>query len=60
MVRESLSGPGSDEERSERFAGDLRRELRRSMSDTQISAYEGGAPFRVLWVGLARYWRKKG
>jgi glyoxylase-like metal-dependent hydrolase (beta-lactamase superfamily II) len=60
LVRESLGTPGSDEERAHRFAEDLRRELRRSLSDTQLSAYEAGAPFHLLWLGLARYWRKKG
>lgn len=59
LVRESLDGPGSDEERSIRFAEGLRRELRRNMSDAQISAYESAAPLHVLWLGLARYWRKK-
>lgn len=60
LVRESLQGTGSDEERSMRFAEDLRRELRRKMSDGQIAAYESAAPFHVLWLGLARYWRKRG
>ena len=60
LVRESLGGPGTDDERSMRFAEDLRRELRRKMSDGQVAAYESAAPFHLLWLGLARYWRKKG
>jgi glyoxylase-like metal-dependent hydrolase (beta-lactamase superfamily II) len=60
LVRASLQGTGSDEERSTRFAGDLRRELRRKMSEGQIAAYESAAPFQLLWLGLARYWRKRG
>ena len=60
LVRESLHGAGTDEERSIRFAGDLRRELRRKMSEAQIAAYESAAPFPLLWLGLARYWRKRG
>jgi glyoxylase-like metal-dependent hydrolase (beta-lactamase superfamily II) len=60
LVRDSLTGPGTDDERAQRFADDLRRELRRRMSETQVSAYEVGAPFHLLWLGLARYWRKRG
>jgi hypothetical protein len=37
----------------------LRRELRRKMSEEQIAAYESAAPFHLLWLGLARYWRKR-
>jgi glyoxylase-like metal-dependent hydrolase (beta-lactamase superfamily II) len=59
LVRTSLRGEGTDEERSRRFGEDLRRELRRTMTDAQVSAYEGGTPFHLLWLGLARYWRKK-
>jgi hypothetical protein len=28
------------------------------MSDAQVTAYELAAPFDLLWLGLARYWRK--
>jgi glyoxylase-like metal-dependent hydrolase (beta-lactamase superfamily II) len=59
LVRASLEGEGSDEERSHRFGEDLRRELRRTMTDAHVDAYEGGTPFHVLWRGLARYWRKR-
>jgi glyoxylase-like metal-dependent hydrolase (beta-lactamase superfamily II) len=59
LVKTSLRAEGSDDERSQRFAEDLRRELRRHMSDAQVSAYESAAPFHVLWLGLARYWRKR-
>ena len=59
LVRESLTGSGTDDERSRRFAEDLRRELRRKMSETQVAAYEIAAPFHLLWLGLARYWRKR-
>ena len=60
LVRDSLQGPGSDDERSLAFGDDLRRELRRRMPEAQVSAYESAAPFHLLWLGLARYWRKKG
>jgi glyoxylase-like metal-dependent hydrolase (beta-lactamase superfamily II) len=60
LVRDSLRAPGTDDERAIRFGNDLRRELRRKMSEGQVSAYESAAPFHLLWLGLARYWRKKG
>jgi glyoxylase-like metal-dependent hydrolase (beta-lactamase superfamily II) len=58
-VRESLTGPGSDEEKSERFAEWLRQELRRRMTDTEVDSYVVAAGFKYLWFGLARYWRKR-
>ena len=58
-VRASLDRPGSDEEKSERFAEWLRHELRRSMTDAQVESYVVAAGFRYLWFGLARYWRKR-
>jgi glyoxylase-like metal-dependent hydrolase (beta-lactamase superfamily II) len=59
LVDESLRGDGTDDERAARFADDLRRELRRRMPEAQVSAYETAAQFHLLWMGLARYWRKR-
>ncbi len=59
IVRTRLSEPGTDEEKSQRFAGDLQRELRRHMTDAQLAAYTVAAPLELLWLGLARYWRKR-
>jgi glyoxylase-like metal-dependent hydrolase (beta-lactamase superfamily II) len=59
-VRRTLSEPGSDEERSRTFADQLRQKMRRQMTDAQMAAYPVAAPFELLWLGLARYWRKKG
>jgi len=59
LVRQSLDGPGTDDERSVAFADELRRELRRRMPESQVAAYETAAQFHLLWRGLARYWRKK-
>jgi glyoxylase-like metal-dependent hydrolase (beta-lactamase superfamily II) len=58
-VRESLAGPGTDEEKSERFAEWLRQELRRQMTEAQVDSYIVAAGFKYLWFGLARYWRKR-
>lgn len=59
-VRRTLADPGTDEERSQTFAGQLRQRMRQQMTDTQMAAYPVAAPFEMLWLGLARYWRKKG
>jgi len=58
LVRESLARAGTDDERGALFADDLRRELRRTMRESQLAAYETAAQFHLLWRGLARYWRK--
>jgi glyoxylase-like metal-dependent hydrolase (beta-lactamase superfamily II) len=61
LVRATLERQeGPDEERRRRFVGELRRELRRTMTEAQASAYEAAAPLDLLWLGLARYWRKRG
>ena len=59
LVRARLAEPGTDEEKSRRFADDLQRELRRQMTDAQVAAYLAAAPPELLWLGLARYWRKR-
>lgn len=59
FVRASLNEPGSDDDRAAWFAGQVRREFRRSMSEAQLASYGLAAPFELLWLGLARYWRKR-
>ena len=58
-VQQSLDDPGSDEERRSTFISWIRREMGRRMSDTQAASYESAAPLDLLWLGLARYWRKR-
>jgi glyoxylase-like metal-dependent hydrolase (beta-lactamase superfamily II) len=58
-VRHTLDEPGSDDERSRTFADRLRQDMRRQMNDVQVAAYPVAAPFELLWLGLARYWRKR-
>ena len=59
LVKASLARPGSDEDREEWVAEELRRELRRRMSESDARAYEVAGRFDLSWRGLARYWRKK-
>ena len=59
LVRARLEEPGSEEEKSRRFAEDLMQQLRRQMTEAQLATYAAAAPPELLWLGLARYWRKK-
>lgn len=59
-VRRSLDEDGDDADRSARFAAWVLADLRKTMSEDQVAAYELGAPPDLSWYGLARYWRKKG
>lgn len=59
LARATLEEEGTDDERRVRFAERLQRELRRSMSEDQIASYSIAAPFESLWLGLARYLRRK-
>ena len=59
FVKASLGESGSDEEKSLRFAEQVRRECRRQMTEAQLASYGVAAPFDLLWHGLARYWRKR-
>jgi glyoxylase-like metal-dependent hydrolase (beta-lactamase superfamily II) len=59
LVKASLARPGSDEDREEWVAEELRRELRRRMSESEARAYEVAGRFDLSWRGLARYWRKR-
>jgi glyoxylase-like metal-dependent hydrolase (beta-lactamase superfamily II) len=58
-ARQTLDEPGSDEERGRTFADRLKGHMRKEMTDLQIAAYPVAAPFEQLWLGLARYWRRK-
>ncbi|NOT46037.1 MAG: MBL fold metallo-hydrolase [Acidobacteria bacterium] len=58
-ARRALEGEASDEDRAQRFAAGVRLLLQREMPASQVAAYEAAAPFELLWLGLARYWRKR-
>ena len=59
LARATLAEQGTDEERRMRFAERVRGELRRQMTEAQLASYGVAAPFEMLWLGLARYWRKR-
>ena len=60
LVKASLARAGTDEERDAWFTDEIRRELRRRMTESEAQAYEVAGRFDLSWRGLARYWRKKG
>jgi len=59
LVKASLAQDGDDAGREAWFAGEVRRELRRHMSEADAQAYEVAGRFDLNWRGLARYWKKK-
>lgn len=59
LVRGTLTSDGTDEERIRRFSEDMRAEVRRALPEEDAKATEAAAAFDQLWLGLARYWRKK-
>lgn len=58
-VRETLAMPGDDGEKIQRFTDAMRADARRVLSEEDAAAVELAAPFGQLWLGLARYWRKR-
>jgi glyoxylase-like metal-dependent hydrolase (beta-lactamase superfamily II) len=59
LAKTSLAHEASDDAREAWFTDELRRELRRRMSDADAAAYEIAGRFDLNWRGLARYWRKR-
>lgn len=60
LVKASLAREGTDEARTAWFTDEIRRELRRRMTESEAHAYEVAGRFDLSWLGLARYWRKRG
>jgi len=60
LAKASLARPGADEDREAWFSDEIRRELRRRMTESEAQAYEIAGRFDLNWRGLARYWRKRG
>jgi glyoxylase-like metal-dependent hydrolase (beta-lactamase superfamily II) len=58
-VKATLATEGSDEDRITRFVEDMRAEVRREIREDDARSFEMAAPFEQLWLGLARYWRKR-
>ena len=50
----------TDEERVGLFTDETRRYLQRHMPDSVAASYDQAAPLWQCWLGLARYWKKRG
>ena len=59
VVQASLADGGDDETRIAAWVAWLRADVRTRMPEAAAAAMESAAPFRQLWLGLARYWRKR-
>jgi glyoxylase-like metal-dependent hydrolase (beta-lactamase superfamily II) len=59
FVKATLEQDGTDEERIRRFTDEMRNDARRVLSEEEAKSTEAAAAFDQLWLGLARYWRKK-
>jgi glyoxylase-like metal-dependent hydrolase (beta-lactamase superfamily II) len=60
LARTSLEQEGDDRVKEAWFVDEIRRELRRRLSDVETSNYEMSGRFDLNWRGLARYLRKRG
>lgn len=60
MARASLSLEGDDNQRMNAFAAEMRIYLQRHVSPSEAALYDYAAPLTLCWLGLARYWRKRG
>ena len=60
LARGIAESGGSQEEQTERFVTGLLSYLKRYMTDTAAALYGQAAPLDQCWLGLARYWKKRG
>jgi len=59
LAAASLAQDGTDESREQWFIGEVRRLVRRRMSEADAEAYEVAGRFDLNWRGLARYLRRR-
>ena len=60
MARRVLEQAGSDADRLHKFADAARVYLRRHLPADEVDLYDFAAPLTLGWLGLQRYWRKRG
>ncbi len=60
LARTSLSLEGDDNQRMNAFAAEMRLHLQRHVSPAEAALYDYAAPLTLCWLGLARYWKKRG
>ena len=60
MARRSLELDGDDNHRMQTFVAEMGAYLQRHVSPSEAALYDYAAPLTLCWMGLARYWRKRG
>ena len=60
MARRSLERDGSDDDKMRAFVDEMRIYLQRAVPPEEAALYDMAAPLNLCWLGLARYWRKRG
>ena len=60
MSRECIEAGGSDDDQLNRFVGKMSIYLKRHIPAQEVGLYGTAAPIDQCWLGLARYWRKRG
>ena len=60
LAKSIVERDATDEERVDLFTAEARRYLQRNMPDTAAALYDQAAPLWQCWLGLARYWKKRG
>ncbi len=58
-VKATLATEGTDDDRIKRYVEEMRADIARDMPEDEARSFETAAPFDQLWLGLARYWRKR-
>jgi glyoxylase-like metal-dependent hydrolase (beta-lactamase superfamily II) len=60
LSKDILGRDGTDAEKSAMFVTEMRRELRRELAEADAARYELAVATDHCWMGLARYWQKRG
>ena len=60
ISKECLESGGSDADQQQRFLNEIRVYLARHIPTQETNLYNTAAPLDQCWLGLVRYWRKRG
>jgi len=59
IAKAALDLGGTDEDQARHYQQEARLELRRHMTEAEVTSYELAVPLDHCYLGLARYWRKR-
>ena len=60
IARECITAGGGAADQQSRFVDEMRGYIEQHVSAAEASLYGTAAPLDQCWLGLARYWRKRG